>query len=549
MCVSFSKRSGIGDDDDERNGARTTDVRTLSACTETHLSIAVSQPTHDNMKRAPEQQLSREIVDGEESHEDSEDRHSLGDPSQSSIKPHTFERAPPEVIARRRIIKVQRTLRPSNTTAVAQAAAHPASALSAPPAPANPFASLGTATAASNAAPSAPANPFASLGAVTGAPKAATTTEVKSAFAQVNPIAVLQNKNHNNSLDGKPNSDKPDGDKPDGAKTDGDKSDGVKSDGANKDDVKTVEDVPALPGSDAPNVISSGTGGGSAQKQDKPLFSFGGNGDKPAEPESVETSAKVGAGEEKDADTTKDVDDSRGDSANDGADAIDKDHAAREKADGIARQESESKEALQKSGETRANISFGGTNGTTPVMTFASAAQGPSFGLGEFLASQQTAGEVKKEFPNAEKACVFKEEKVETGEENEQELFRGRAKLYSLEQSDAGGRWKERGVGSLKLKQQGSKGRGRLLMRTEATLRVVLNSALYEQFEVDKATERSLRFQGFDGDGNDAEEKRVCFLVRFSSKDIVASFMEAVEKWKANQGGTGESVEKKTGDD
>lgn len=128
----------------------------------------------------------------------------------------------------------------------------------------------------------------------------------------------------------------------------------------------------------------------------------------------------------------------------------------------------------------------------------------------------------------------FKKAHVETGEEQDRELFRARAKLYSLDVQDGKGRWRERGIGSLKLNKNVETSKVRILMRTEATLRVVLNTPIFREFKLDRATERSLRFQGYDVDDADGKN-RMSFLIRFSTKDITSGLVEAIDKWKKDE--------------
>lgn len=178
-------------------------------------------------------------------------------------------------------------------------------------------------------------------------------------------------------------------------------------------------------------------------------------------------------------------------------------------------------------------VTFGTHDNSTPLLSFASAAKGEEGKLSFSTAAGESnsAGGQLKETVIEQKE--FKEEKVETGEEGEIELFRTRAKLYCLEQGEAGARWKERGVGQLKLKENSDKNRARLIMRTEATLRVILNCAIYDNTKLEKASDRSLRFSAIEANDNEENEAR-CFLVRFSTKEVTASFITAVEKCKGN---------------
>lgn len=174
----------------------------------------------------------------------------------------------------------------------------------------------------------------------------------------------------------------------------------------------------------------------------------------------------------------------------------------------------------------KAPISFGGVSSSVPL-TFANAAAADN---GTFNIKLATAAA-----PAAAPAKEFKEAQVETGEENERELFRApRAKLYNLETGESGtARWKERGVGGLKLNLHVENKKARLLMRTEATLKVILNTPIFEGFKFDRATERSLRFQGYDPE--DAK-KPLTFLVRFTTRDISNGLVEAVEKVQDGEG-------------
>lgn len=183
------------------------------------------------------------------------------------------------------------------------------------------------------------------------------------------------------------------------------------------------------------------------------------------------------------------------------------------------------------------NIAFGGVD-KSAMRTFAEAAKSEQ-GKFSFSSVASVASVANKDGVtevDAKEQKEFREEKVETGEEEERELFRTRAKLYCLEQGDSGPRWKERGVGQLKLKEKIDDGRARLIMRTEATLRVILNCAVYSSMKLDKASERSVRFNGFEVDEKLCEETK-CFLVRFSTKETSSSFVAAVEKWQDSRAG------------
>jgi RanBP1 domain/NUP50 (Nucleoporin 50 kDa) len=125
-------------------------------------------------------------------------------------------------------------------------------------------------------------------------------------------------------------------------------------------------------------------------------------------------------------------------------------------------------------------------------------------------------------------AAKFAETDVVTGEEEEKETFRSRCKLFLLD----GAKWVERGVGSMKLNINPASSKCRLVMRTDATLRVVLNTPVLESFGMDRATDRSVRFQGLSVDD---DQKYVTYLGRFGSKADLDGLFAAVDAAKANK--------------
>ncbi len=65
----------------------------------------------------------------------------------------------------------------------------------------------------------------------------------------------------------------------------------------------------------------------------------------------------------------------------------------------------------------------------------------------------------------------MKEVEVKTGEEEEEVIFKIRAKLFRFRSNE----WKERGVGELKLSRNKTKFKVRLILRQDTTLKPVAN--------------------------------------------------------------------------
>lgn len=77
--------------------------------------------------------------------------------------------------------------------------------------------------------------------------------------------------------------------------------------------------------------------------------------------------------------------------------------------------------------------------------------------------------------PHFEPIVSLPEQDVKTLEEDEEELFKMRAKLYRFATENDPPEWKERGTGDVKLLKHKEKGTVRLLMRRDRTLKICAN--------------------------------------------------------------------------
>ncbi|XP_028857459.1 ran-binding protein 3a [Denticeps clupeoides] len=115
------------------------------------------------------------------------------------------------------------------------------------------------------------------------------------------------------------------------------------------------------------------------------------------------------------------------------------------------------------------------------------------------------------------KRCILEKVEVRTGEESESNVLQMQCKLFVFDKSAQS--WVERGCGLLRLNDMASTDDGtlqsRLVMRTQGSLRLILNTKLWVQMQVDKASEKSIRITAMD-----TEDKEVkVFLILASSKD------------------------------
>ncbi|TWW60760.1 ran-specific GTPase-activating protein [Takifugu flavidus] len=86
--------------------------------------------------------------------------------------------------------------------------------------------------------------------------------------------------------------------------------------------------------------------------------------------------------------------------------------------------------------------------------------------------------------PHYEPIVSLPEQDVKTLEEDEEELFKMRAKLYRFASENDPPEWKERGTGDVKLLKHKEKGTIRVLMRRDKTLKICANHHITPAMEL-----------------------------------------------------------------
>nr|XP_035976590.1 ran-binding protein 3 isoform X10 [Halichoerus grypus] len=96
--------------------------------------------------------------------------------------------------------------------------------------------------------------------------------------------------------------------------------------------------------------------------------------------------------------------------------------------------------------------------------------------------------------------CLLEKVEVITGEEAESNVLQIQCKLFVFDKASQS--WVERGRGLLRLNDMASTDDGtlqsRLVMRTQGSLRLILNTKLWAQMQIDKASEKSIRITAMD---------------------------------------------------
>ncbi|XP_056426803.1 ran-binding protein 3 isoform X2 [Hyla sarda] len=115
------------------------------------------------------------------------------------------------------------------------------------------------------------------------------------------------------------------------------------------------------------------------------------------------------------------------------------------------------------------------------------------------------------------KRCLLEKVEVITGEEAESNVLQIQCKLFVFDKISQS--WVERGRGLLRLNDMASTEDGtlqsRLVMRTQGSLRLILNTKLWAQMQIDKASEKSIRITAMDTEDQGVK----VFLISASSKD------------------------------
>lgn len=119
---------------------------------------------------------------------------------------------------------------------------------------------------------------------------------------------------------------------------------------------------------------------------------------------------------------------------------------------------------------------------------------------------------------------------VKTGEEEENILFRERAKLYRFDPST--NEFKERGIGDLKILQHQTSNRCRIVMRRDQVFKVCANHRLNDEMELKPHPEKANAYIWSAMDSSDGTLKDETLYVKFKTSDIAERFFEEFNRAK-----------------
>ncbi|XP_017279338.1 E3 SUMO-protein ligase RanBP2 isoform X2 [Kryptolebias marmoratus] len=161
----------------------------------------------------------------------------------------------------------------------------------------------------------------------------------------------------------------------------------------------------------------------------------------------------------------------------------------------------------------------------------------PVFGLGKPTEQEKPAesdndsthGDEDEDGPHFEPIVPLPDKvDVKTGEEEEEEMFCNRAKLYRFDTDTK--EWKERGIGNVKILKHNTKGKVRLLMRREQVLKICANHYINADMllKPNAGSDKSWVWNAIDY--ADEEPKPEQLAIRFKTVDEAALFKAKFEE-------------------
>jgi Ran-binding protein 3 len=127
------------------------------------------------------------------------------------------------------------------------------------------------------------------------------------------------------------------------------------------------------------------------------------------------------------------------------------------------------------------------------------------------------------------KKVDLEKKEVKSGEEDEEQLFTCRAKLYCLDLTDVEQGWKERGVGNVHV-NKGESHSSRIIMRSNGLLKVILNVALVSGLEILKGMPSSLQSEKFIRFTSMDKGKPVQYAIKTGNVETTQSLYDSLIK-------------------
>lgn len=128
---------------------------------------------------------------------------------------------------------------------------------------------------------------------------------------------------------------------------------------------------------------------------------------------------------------------------------------------------------------------------------------------------------------NLYKQVNLEKKEIKSGEEDEEQVFTCRAKLYALDLTDVKSGWKERGAGNVHVNKSKTHS-SRIIMRSNGLLKVILNTALVQGLEIIKGMPSSLHSEKFIRITSVEDGKPLQYAVKTGTVETTLSLYESL---------------------
>jgi len=138
----------------------------------------------------------------------------------------------------------------------------------------------------------------------------------------------------------------------------------------------------------------------------------------------------------------------------------------------------------------------------------------------------------------------LQEIKVQTHEEDEEILFKMRAKLFRFDKDGETPQWKERGTGDVKFLKHKENKKIRLLMRREKTLKLCANHYISPAIKLEENVGSDRSWVWTVLDFAEQPPTRETLAIRFANSDNARTFKQEFEKCQKEMGSVGGDLAK-----
>ncbi|XP_054168398.1 E3 SUMO-protein ligase RanBP2-like [Oppia nitens] len=121
---------------------------------------------------------------------------------------------------------------------------------------------------------------------------------------------------------------------------------------------------------------------------------------------------------------------------------------------------------------------------------------------------------------------------VQTGEEDEEQIYCQRAKLYRFDPNLK--EWKERGIGDLKILKHNTKNRYRIILRRDQILKIACNHYITADMTLKPMNTSETSMCWYAMDYSDGQPEQHQFAIKLKNKELITQFVKVFNECKNN---------------